>query len=166
MGYIMTIRYMGPCQRLQSRRGAIAALSMVIGLTAPAAFGAIPENGVISACYAASNGNMRIIDATVSSCRPSEVPIQWSQQGSGAAPSTYQAHSPMVTTIINEYGSATATCNPGDRVLGGGHNTGASDISVGRSFPDTAGSWTVGLKPTAVTIVWQVVAVCLAMPAP
>ncbi|MDH5263182.1 MAG: hypothetical protein OEX21_00385 [Betaproteobacteria bacterium] len=139
---------------------------MFIGLTAPAAFGAIPENGVISACYSAANGNMRVIDATVSSCRPSEVALQWSQQGSNAAPSTYLAYSPMIITNIGDYGSATAACNPGDKVLGGGHNTGASDISVGRSFPDTAGSWTVGLKPTAVAIGWQVVAVCLAVPAP
>lgn len=162
----MTIRTMGPCQRLQSRRGAIAALSVVIGLTAPAAFGAIPENGVISACYGAANGNMRIIDATVSSCRSSEVALQWSQQGSGAAPSTYIVSSPLVTTNINTFGNATATCNPGDRVLGGGHNTGAVDILVGRSYPDTAGSWTVTLKPTAVNIGWEAVAVCLVVPGP
>ena len=162
----MTIRYMGPCQRLQSRRGAIAALSMVIGLTAPAAFGAIPENGVISACYAASNGNMRIIDATIASCRSSEVALQWSQQGSGGTPSTYIVSSPVVFTSNGNVGVATAACNPGDRVLGGGHETGASNISVGFSFPDTAGSWSVALKPTGVDIGWQAYAVCLVMPAP
>jgi hypothetical protein len=81
-----------------------------------------------------------------------------------AVSSTYLAQSPAVTTAIGATGTAVATCNPGDRVLGGGHNTGASDILVGRSYPDTIGSWTVSLKPTAVQIGWFAVAVCLSTP--
>jgi hypothetical protein len=81
-----------------------------------------------------------------------------------AVSSTYLVQSAPVTTLINATGTAVATCNPGDRVLGGGHNTGASDILVGRSYPDTTGSWTVSVKPTAVGIVWWAVAVCLSTP--
>ena len=78
--------------------------------------------------------------------------------------STYLAQSAEVTTGIGQFGTATATCNPGDRVLGGGHNTGAADILVGRSYPDTVSSWTVSVKPTAVGIGWFAVAVCLDLP--
>jgi hypothetical protein len=35
--------------------------------------------GVIHGCYNASNGNQRIIDTSVESCKKNEVPIQWSQ---------------------------------------------------------------------------------------
>ena len=81
-----------------------------------------------------------------------------------AVSSTYLVQSATVTTTIGTVGTAVATCNPGDRVLGGGHNTGAGDILVGRSYPDTASSWTVSVKPTAVSIGWFVVAVCLSTP--
>jgi hypothetical protein len=81
-----------------------------------------------------------------------------------AVSSTYLVQSAPVITMIGTLGTAVATCNPGDRVLGGGHNTGANDISVGRSYPDTTSSWTVSLKPTAVTISWVAVAVCESTP--
>jgi len=81
-----------------------------------------------------------------------------------AVSSTYLVQSAPVTTAIGATGTAVATCNPGDRVLGGGHNTGAGDILVGRSYPDTISSWTVSVKPTAVQIVWGAVAVCLSTP--
>ena len=72
-------------------------------------------------------------------------------------------YSAEIFTNINTYGTATVTCLTGDRVLGGGHLTGAADISVGQSYPSSVASWTVGLKPTAVNIGWFVVAVCLDM---
>jgi hypothetical protein len=77
---------------------------------------------------------------------------------------TYLVMSPTVSTPAGKTATAIATCNPGDRVLGGGHNTGAADILVGWSFPDTTSSWTVSLKPTVVDIVWFAVAVCLSTP--
>jgi hypothetical protein len=81
-----------------------------------------------------------------------------------AVSSTYLVQSAPVTTPVGGTSTAVATCNAGDRVLGGGHNTGASDILVGRSYPDTISSWTVSLKPTAVQIGWSAVAVCLSTP--
>ena len=84
--------------------------------------------------------------------------------GSGGPGTTYLRQSAEVTTPLGQFGTATATCNPGDRVLGGGHNTGAADILVGRSYPDTVSSWTVSVKPTAVGIGWFAVAVCLDLP--
>ena len=77
---------------------------------------------------------------------------------------TYQVSSPNVTTPIGVYATAVATCNAGDRVLGGGYDTGATHIYVGRSFPDTDGSWTVSVTPIDVAIIWNAVAVCLQMP--
>jgi hypothetical protein len=37
--------------------------------------------GVIHGCYSVANGNQRIIDTSVESCKKNEVPIQWSQTG-------------------------------------------------------------------------------------
>jgi hypothetical protein len=84
--------------------------------------------------------------------------------GPAGVGTTYQVSSPEVTTNVGQYGTATATCNAGDRVLGGGHNTGAADVFVGRSYPDTVGSWTVSVKPMAISIGWFAVAVCLDVP--
>src|SRR5215475_2015551 len=48
-----------------------------------AALAAIPDsNGVINGCYQKNVGNLRVIDPSAGdSCRPSEVPISWSQTG-------------------------------------------------------------------------------------
>jgi hypothetical protein len=77
-------------QRRQCARGAIAVLAVLIGLTAPVVYAAIPDaNGVIHGCYNANNGNTRIIDTATSSCRNPEVAVQWGQQGpSGPAGQT------------------------------------------------------------------------------
>jgi Collagen triple helix repeat (20 copies) len=47
---------------------------------------AIPDaNGVIHGCYQKNVGNLRVVDPTAAgnggSCRPSEIPISWSQTG-------------------------------------------------------------------------------------
>lgn len=73
----------------------------------------------------------------------------------------YRVQSANVVTPLGGNGINTATCNPGDKVLGGGHATGAADISVGFSYPDTDRSWSVALKSPSVAISWYVVAVCL-----
>jgi len=74
------------CQRLHCSFGAIAALAVLIGLMAPAAYAAIPDgSGVIHGCYNAVNGSTRIIDTAVSSCKAPEVEIQWGQQGTTGA---------------------------------------------------------------------------------
>lgn len=42
----------------------------------------IPDaNGVLHGCYQKNNGQLRIIDAAVDDCRPSEIAVQWNQQG-------------------------------------------------------------------------------------
>jgi hypothetical protein len=69
-------------QRRHCFCGAIAVLAVLIGLTAPMVYAAIPDaNGVIHGCYNANNGNTRIIDTATSSCRNPEVAVQWGQQG-------------------------------------------------------------------------------------
>jgi hypothetical protein len=47
------------------------------------AFATIPDsNGVIHGCYQKNVGNLRVIDPSEGeSCRPSEIPISWSQTG-------------------------------------------------------------------------------------
>ena len=89
---------------------------------------------------------------------------QGSQGPSGNIGAIYLRFSPTVTTPINTYGTAVATCNTGDRVLGGGHNTGATVVTVGRSYPDTPSSWTVSVVSPGVAIGWSAVAVCLQAP--
>jgi hypothetical protein len=79
----------------------------------------------------------------------------------GAIKGIYVVQSPLVNTGIGVYGTATAACDAGDRVLGGGHHTGARHIYVGRSFPETDSSWTVSVEPIDVAIGWYAYAVCL-----
>lgn len=86
------------------------------------------------------------------------------QGPAGNLGSIYVRFSPSVSTPINTYGTAVATCDPGDLVLGGGHNTGAAVVTVGRSFPDTPGSWTASVVSPNVAIGWSAVAVCLNTP--
>ena len=58
-----------------------AALSVLIGSMAPAAYAAIPDsNGVIHACFHTVNGNVRVIDTAVTICEPVEAAIQWALQ--------------------------------------------------------------------------------------
>ena len=78
----MRIRYLATSRLLHCTRFAIAALSVLIALTAPAAYASIPDaNGVIHGCYNHVNGNTRIIDTATSSCKHPEVAVQWGQQG-------------------------------------------------------------------------------------
>jgi hypothetical protein len=60
--------------------GAIA-LSVALGGGA-IAYASIPDSGgVIHGCYQMNVGNLRVIDSATESCRPSEVPLNWSQTG-------------------------------------------------------------------------------------
>lgn len=57
----------------------LLALGAVLNLPAQAA---IPDaSGVITACYNAATGGLRVIDPVVASCRTAEVALQWSVQG-------------------------------------------------------------------------------------
>ena len=72
-------------RRFTLRRSRWFLLGAVMGavLVGGAAFAAIPDsNGVINGCYQKNVGNLRVIDPSAGdSCRPSEVPISWSQTG-------------------------------------------------------------------------------------
>ena len=60
--------------------GAVVGAALAGGVVALAA---IPgSGGVINGCYQKNVGNLRVIDpASGDSCRPSEIPISWSQTG-------------------------------------------------------------------------------------
>jgi hypothetical protein len=46
------------------------------------AYASIPDSsGVIHGCYQMNVGNLRVIDTATDTCRPSEVPLAWSQTG-------------------------------------------------------------------------------------
>jgi hypothetical protein len=46
------------------------------------AYASIPDSGgVIHGCYQMNVGNLRVIDNATQTCRPSEVPLNWSQTG-------------------------------------------------------------------------------------
>jgi hypothetical protein len=51
-----------------------------IALGGGATYALIPQNGVISACYARNTGALRVIDATAT-CRPGEIALTWNQDG-------------------------------------------------------------------------------------
>jgi len=80
-------------ERVQSvSRGSKLLLALILGA---AVFGvvsavqaAIPDsNGVINGCYQKNVGNLRVIDPSAGdSCRPSEIPISWSQTGPQGPP--------------------------------------------------------------------------------
>ena len=69
--------------RLLRRRPALIAtgLAAAVALGTGLAFAAIPgAGGVIHGCYKAQNGQLRVVDSA-SDCRPSELSINWNQQG-------------------------------------------------------------------------------------
>ena len=74
-------------RRLSFRRGRWFVLGSIVGAVlaggAAATIAAIPgADGVINGCYQKNVGNLRVIDPSGGdSCRPSEIPISWSQTG-------------------------------------------------------------------------------------
>src|SRR5258705_8531046 len=77
---------------VSSPQGAIMRTTLMTGVLATAcitalsipnfASASIPDaSGVIHGCFNAANGNQRIIDTAVSSCKTNEIPIQWNQTG-------------------------------------------------------------------------------------
>jgi hypothetical protein len=72
-------------RRFTLKRSRWFLLGAVVGsvLVGGAAFAAIPDsNGVINGCYQKNVGNLRVIDPSAGdNCRPSEIPISWSQTG-------------------------------------------------------------------------------------
>ena len=71
-----------PVGRLFATRTRTAALVVAVVAAVSVAYASIPDgNGVIHGCYQKTNGQLRVIDPAVSSCNPSETPLQWSQTG-------------------------------------------------------------------------------------
>lgn len=68
------------------KRGTIAVMAGVAVLAvATAAFGAIPNDGVINACYT-NGGWLRVIDSSVTQCKSSETALAWNVKGEKGDP--------------------------------------------------------------------------------
>lgn len=66
--------------------GAAAALVASV-LAGGIAWAGIPDaGGVINGCYQKVQGQLRVIDPGTDDCRPSEIAITWSQQGTQGEP--------------------------------------------------------------------------------
>jgi hypothetical protein len=60
---------------------------VVAVVAASAAFATIPDaGGVIHGCFAKSGGTLRVIDATVTNCKATEMSLNWSQTGPQGVP--------------------------------------------------------------------------------
>ena len=115
--------------------GVIAACALALG---GVAYATIPDNGVISACYVKSGGNLRVIDATTSKCSSKETALNWNVQGAAGedgedgqdgqdgAPglSGYELVTAETTDIDPFEGNRLdvfAKCPAGKRFVGGGY---------------------------------------------
>jgi len=64
------------------RRLGLAGIGVVLAVIAGgAAYATIPNNGVISGCYAKSGGTLRVIDSSTGSCSSKETSVNWNVQG-------------------------------------------------------------------------------------
>jgi collagen triple helix repeat protein len=71
------------------RRVALAVTAVALVAIAGAVTYAVADiggGGVISACYKAQNGQLRLIDPAADQCLPSEKPISWNQTGTQGPP--------------------------------------------------------------------------------
>lgn len=60
---------------------------IVAVVAASAAFATIPDaGGVIHGCFAKSGGTLRVIDATVTNCKATEMSLDWNQSGPQGLP--------------------------------------------------------------------------------
>ncbi len=58
--------------------GALLGTALASGI----AWAAIPSTGgAIDGCYQKNEGQLRVIDPGIDTCRPSEIPITWNSQG-------------------------------------------------------------------------------------
>jgi len=63
------------------RRSTLFTVSAIaVALAGGVAYALIPQDGVITGCYARGTGSLRVIDAGAT-CRPGETLISWNQQG-------------------------------------------------------------------------------------
>jgi hypothetical protein len=110
------------------------ALLFVVGSTV--ALASIPaSDGLISGCYAKVGGDLRVIDASSSTCKSNEIQLSWNQQGPPGqrgeqgdqgeqGPPGLSGYEVVYTATANvdplDYAQITAYCPTGKNVLGGG----------------------------------------------
>jgi hypothetical protein len=150
---------------------ATGAMFVALGGGAYALTGIPDRSGIYHGCVA-STGALRVV-ARSSSCRkaktvrrggrrvriPGESAIAWNQQGrpgiqgvQGIQGSTGQAGATNVTVRQSALGSGdvTATCNAGERAVGGGANVQSNMAHIDLSLPvDSTNNAPVGQAPTA-----------------
>jgi hypothetical protein len=147
---------------------ATAAVFLALGGGAYALSGVPDRSGVYHACVATS-GALRLV-GNASSCRkaktvkrgkrrvriPGESGIAWNQQGprglQGIQGNLGKAGATSVTVRQSALGTAdvTATCNSGERAVGGGANVQPSTAHIYLSLPvDSTNNAPVGRVPTA-----------------
>jgi hypothetical protein len=107
----------------------VSALLAVGGAAVGIAYAAIP-GGVINGCYKDNSGALRVIDATVAKCSPSESPLDWNIKGERGDPgkdgtngvSGYEIVERVenIGTINGIIGNFGAPCPSGKKPTGGG----------------------------------------------
>lgn len=127
----------------------------LVGAAAMAAIGSvawavIPDsNGAIHGCRSTKSGALRVIDAPSQSCKSTETPLDWNQQGPQGNPgvpgpsgvSGYEVVKVVTPLDAMSTQSADAYCSVGKRVLGGGADvTFAPGITLNASYPQIASS--------------------------
>ena len=121
---------------MRTRERLLALLGLAAFVTGGAiAYAAIPSSdGTVTACYAKSNGQLRVIDADGGEmCRKSETRLSWNQQEPEGPPGLVGVREAIATTdtIFNTHEGvdlkvAAAKCRPHEVVTGGGYRLFAS----------------------------------------
>jgi hypothetical protein len=111
--------------RARTLIAAAAVLGGTLGTSLVVAQAAIPDaNGVITACYTKPSSALRIIDSASASCKKTETPITWNQQGQPGANGADGVSGYQIVTNIKSPGvgftGEAAFCPQGKHVLGGG----------------------------------------------
>ena len=145
-------------------------LALAVLVAGGVAYATIPSNGVITGCYTKSGGTLRVIDANVTNCRPSETLLSWNVAGvpgqdgadgeDGAdgqdGVSGYELVSEdeaFGSTTTSAFGTVSVNCPAGKKVLGGGSTfvgPAGTPVSYGSnaitsSYPDSDGTgWNAG----------------------
>jgi hypothetical protein len=162
---------------MKLRIGLLAAA--MLALAAGVAFATIPGNGgVIHGCYKSANGDLRVIDSSVATCKSSETALDWSQTGApgpagpqgpaGAqgpagpqgppGPSfgdgTYRSAVTMNGCVDNEVATRTVTLTTPSRIFADGQgyfspgSTGASGLDLFVELRDAADATTLAVSGT------------------
>jgi hypothetical protein len=131
------------------------AFALLFAVGSAVGLASIPgSNGVISGCYAKAGGDLRVIDASSSSCKSNEIALEWNQQGPRGpqgepgpkgeqGPPGLSGYEVVGTATANvdplDYAQITAYCPTGKNVLGGGFFFNVlGTLEVVQSAPTTA----------------------------